>query len=897
MAEAFALALTPHGRLHADPAPPDESVLAGDLASTLTSAFGRGPGQGLLELGGVDPSTAVPASVGWARELSHLFFSQLCAVADLDARREKLELPPPAESLGELASRPPPMTGAEYLSTAVLSALWNDLLTAFREEIRAYTGPAEQWLHEKNPIWNVVGRVCFHLAENKNDPKRPFGFLATYAVGFAAGGRVQYRPLGAALQEYAGAGKKEGLLTLLLPVERAAEKSAFIKELVEQKRIFQPQAWTANEAHRFLLSLAACESAGVVVRVPDWWKRRSPPRVGVQVSVGGRTPSAVGVAALVDFKVGLAVDGEPVTAEEWARLRSATAGLVQLRGKWVEVDPEKLDQILAHWEDAKSAHRNGIAFHEAMRMLSGVQLNGDSPAPAAEAAELVRVVAGPWLASTLGTLRQAETAAPVHPGAALRATLRPYQELGVRWLWYLNQLNLGGCLADDMGLGKTIQVLSLFLLTRNRQRSGPHLLVVPATLLANWQAEAARFTPDLRLFVAHPSAVLSAELSKGLPPEGEKADVVMTTYSSLHRYEWLREKAWDTVVLDEAQAIKNNGARQTQAAKALKSRVRLALTGTPIENRLGDLWSLFDFLNSGLLGTSKEFGRFLKSSQERGGMAPLRALVQPYMLRRLKTDKRIIADLPDKTEVRAFCSLTKAQAALYQQVVEHLKTEIETVEGIQRRGVVLATLMKLKQICNHPSQFSADNGWETDRSGKIDRLREIVEEIASRQEKVLVFSQFREITEPLARWLGGMFGRPGLVLHGDTPLKERRARVERFQEDEEIPFMVLSVKAGGTGLTLTAANHVIHFDRWWNPAVENQATDRAFRIGQKKNVVVHKFICRGTVEERIDEMIESKKKLSTDVLEGGGELLLTELDDRELLRVVSLDVKRAVSDA
>jgi len=386
---------------------------------------------------------------------------------------------------------------------------------------------------------------------------------------------------------------------------------------------------------------------------------------------------------------------------------------------------------------------------------------------------------------------------------------------------------------------------------------------------------------------------------KSLAPEKlAGVDLVITSYGSLLRIPWLATTAWRLAVLDEAQAIKNPQAKQTRAAKKLVARARIALTGTPIENRLGDLWSIFDFINPGLLGSAKAFTGYTKrlADTPHNPYGPLRDLVRPYILRRLKTDKSVISDLPDKTEVKAFCPLSRKQAALYQQAVKELTERLEDAEGINRKGLVLASLMRLKQICNHPSQWLGDGAWAEDDSGKWARLRELGEVIAAKQEKALVFTQFREVTAPLASFLGGVFGRPGLVLHGDTEVKKRKDLVKRFQEDESVPFFVLSLKAGGTGLNLTAASHVVHFDRWWNPAVENQATDRAFRIGQTKNVLVHKFVCRGTVEEKIDALIESKKQLSSALLEGGAELNLTELTDEELLKLVALDFNAAMKE-
>jgi non-specific serine/threonine protein kinase len=469
--------------------------------------------------------------------------------------------------------------------------------------------------------------------------------------------------------------------------------------------------------------------------------------------------------------------------------------------------------------------------------------------------------------------------------------------VGVRWLHLLSTLGLGACLADDMGLGKTIQVLALMVVRNADQAEGrrTNVLVAPASLLANWASEIERFAPSLRTLVAHPSAMPAARLQaidRGMLAD---VDLVITSYGSLLRTPWLIKTAWRLAVLDEAQAIKNPGARQTRAAKQLDAHARIALTGTPVENRLGDLWSIFDFINPGLLGSSREFTSFTKrlAARPQNPYGPLRELVRPYILRRLKTDKTVIADLPDKTEVKAYCHLTRTQAALYQQAVKELSAELNRADGITRKGVVLASLMRFKQICNHPSQWLGDNRWAEGDSGKLARLREIATVVAAKQEKALVFTQFREMTMPLAAFLGSVFGRPGLVLHGETVVKKRQALVQRFQEDERVPFFVLSLKAGGAGLNLTAASHVIHFDRWWNPAVENQATDRAFRIGQTKNVLVHKFLCRGTVEEKIDRLIDSKRQLSEDLLEGGAELLLTEMNNDELMTLVTLDLHAA----
>ncbi|MFM0150662.1 DEAD/DEAH box helicase, partial [Paraburkholderia sp. RL18-085-BIA-A] len=442
--------------------------------------------------------------------------------------------------------------------------------------------------------------------------------------------------------------------------------------------------------------------------------------------------------------------------------------------------------------------------------------------------------------------------------------------------------------------GKTMQVLSLLLvLKRESAEARPSLLVAPASLLANWAAEAERFAPGLRVLIAHPSVIPAADLRALDATQLADIDLVVTSFGSLLRQPVLGTIQWRVAIVDEAQAIKNPSAKQTRQVKQLHAQSRIALTGTPVENRLSDLWSIFDFTHPGLLGSDKVFANFTKRLAKAEHFGPLRTLVRPYILRRLKTDKRVIDDLPDKTELKAWCHLSPSQAALYQRAVKDLAAALEDAEGIGRKGVVLSFLMRFKQICNHPSQWLGDAAWKAEDSGKFARLRQLAEVIAAKQEKVLVFTQFREATEPLAAFLGSIFGREGLVLHGGTPVARRRELVKRFQEDELTPFFVLSLKAGGAGLNLTAASHVIHYDRWWNPAVENQATDRAFRIGQQRNVLVHKFICRGTIEDRIDQLIEAKQQLVKDVLEDSAELLLTEMSNRELLDLVKLDVYAA----
>jgi non-specific serine/threonine protein kinase len=910
---SHALALSPGGRLFVEPDDQAEPKVSHATAARLAEAFGASPALGLEALASEFLHEAMPPTFVFWRGVAQRLFTTLCHNPNLQDA-STITIPKPAETeWSALVEGAPPMRGLEYLNAAVLARLWDELDAHVHAGIAHVSGGAVAYLKSCNPVWNAVGRVTFHLAENKRNPAYPFAFLATYTHRISEQGKVQHLPLGRALEEYAGAKNRAALAALLSPVQRAAEQSKLVRELLDSRAIFHPQVWRPEQAFSFLQNIPLFEQSGLVVRIPDWWKAGRPPRPQVTVRIGEAKGNLLGKDSLLDFKVQMSLEGEPLTESELKAILQSASGLVLLKGKWVEVDRDKLQEVMDHWKKVEAAEGpGGMPLLEGLRLLSGFDgSQASEPEVEAGRAAWSSVVAGDALKRLLEEMQQPEVSVESDPGQDLHATLRPYQRQGAHWLWFMNRLGLGACLADDMGLGKTIQVLSLLLVLKRRQiqqptivtEIGASLLIVPASLIANWKAEIHKFAPSLSVFYAHPAEIPNEELIKAAKDPAkalERTDLVITSYSMAIRLAWLKEVNWSMAILDEAQAIKNPGARQSRAVRELRCRHRIALSGTPIENRLSDLWSLFDFLCPGLLGGAREFAAFLKSRSQtdQNQFTPLRRLVRPYILRRLKTDKRIITDLPDKTEMTAFCPLTRRQAALYQQAVADLAERLEAseMEGIQRRGIILAFLIRFKQICNHPSQWLGDGVYAAAESGKFNRLRELCEEIASRQEKVLVFTQYREITDPLARHLAGVFGQAGLILHGGVPVGKRKDLVDTFQRDGGPPFFVLSLKAGGTGLNLTAASHVIHFDRWWNPAVENQATDRAFRIGQKRNVMVHKFTCRGTLEERIHEVIASKSALAEDVLGEGGERLLTEMNNSELLRFVALDINATAED-
>jgi len=820
----------------------------------------------LYHLGmGERPSGLSPSAL-YLDMVVEAFFRVLTSLPELELVRERVRIPLSEEDTTRLLRAVPFVIGSEYIDRPWLEQAFEHLKQVFCREIKSYSGTVNFYLAEQSQRLRVPERVFFHLVENK-DVEYPFAFLATYATR-GQNGQVTHMPLQYALTEY---GSDRGkLLELLGCLNRAAELSPLIGELMESGELFHPLKLTAKEAYSLLKQVESFEQIGILCRVPNWWKKRNA-AVALSVCLGGKTPSMLGFNSLVSVQPELAVDGVPLTQEEIQALLAQTEGLALLKGRWVEVDHERLRAMLEQMKTLPDE----ITLMEALRM--------ELDKPKVDVG--IMVTNGEWLGGLLKRLRSPESIpAPVLP-ASFHASLRPYQATGFTWLSTMDSLGFGACLADDMGLGKTVQVLGYLERLRTERPQARALLIVPASLLGNWEKEAARFVPEMDVLFLHgkPSAILEKLLAE------KTAFLTVTTYGMAARIKGLQSVTWDCVILDEAQAIKNPLAKQTREVKKLPAHMRVAMTGTPVENDLTNLWSLFDFLNKGLLGTSKEFKDFCSHLEERPeGYARLRAMTSPFMLRRVKTDKRIIADLPEKLEMTEHVSLSKKQVVLYRTAVESLERRLADTEGIERRGLVLATITKLKQICNHPDQYLGQQGFEEKDSGKLGVLRDLCETIRDKRERVLVFTQFRELTAPLAAFLTEIFHAQGYVLHGGTRVAKRTEIVDAFQGENYVPFIVLSLKAGGTGLNLTRANHVIHFDRWWNPAVENQATDRAFRIGQTKNVMVHKLVCDGTIEEKIDQMITAKKELAEQVL-SAGEKWLTELSNSELLSILRLD--------
>jgi non-specific serine/threonine protein kinase len=700
-----------------------------------------------------------------------------------------------------------------------------------------------------------------------------------------------------------------------------------LADLARASRLFPPIESALSEAapsgvdlattgaHAFLRETAPLlEQAGFGVLVPPWW-RNKPTRLGVRLSATPQPESdgRFGLDAICDYEWKLALGDETLTLDEFRKLARLKVPLVRTRGQWVELRPEDIEAALSLIEgDTKDARMTAA---DVVRVGLGI---ASSPA----GLPVLGLDAGDWLDELLASADRPARRLKAPPG--FEGTLRPYQERGLAWLSFLDGLGIGACLADDMGLGKTIQLLALLVAEHNgaarsgsdgrRRRSpeqrsgrrtsrstqasgeaGPTLLVCPMSVVGNWQHEAERFAPGLRVHVHHGAERPAGSAFKRAV---NAADLVITTYALAARdRDRLADLKWERMVLDEAQNIKNSAALQARAVRAIPAARRIALTGTPVENRLSELWSIFEFLNPGLLGGATEFrnrfARPIERYRDEEAAARLKRATSPFILRRLKTDRAVISDLPDKIEMKVYCNLTREQATLYQAVVDEMLEKIASSDGMSRRGLVLSTMMKLKQVCNHPAQMLADRSAIAGRSGKLSRLVDILEEVIEAGDRALVFTQFTEMGHMLEDHLRERFGQAMPFLHGATTKKARDAMVARFQSDDAPPVLLISLRAGGTGLNLTAASHVVHFDRWWNPAVEDQATDRAFRIGQKRNVQVRKFICTGTLEERIDMMIEEKKDLAERIV-GAGEAWLTELSTDELRDIVALSADAVV---
>lgn len=793
--------------------------------------------------------------------------------------------------------------------TAAFASLHDQWLAALRSpdgrlvgdpnELAAFTAQVRDWQRPLTRSQTLPFRLCFRLEAPDEHPEMdgvPNGD-STWCVRYLLQStqdlslllpvaEVWQRSQRRVLQRHLGAPREQ----VLAELGRAA---GLATEIEASLTTAQPWGYALDVtgAHAFLTERSwLLEQAGFGVLLPAWWTRTGTKRkLAAQAKVKSPAISGSGLTmeSLVSFDWEIALGDERLSYQELQTLARLKAPLVQIRGQWVEVRAEDIQAALAFW--SKKAPKTGT-LRQVVQMALGKQdsLNG---------LPVESVQVDGWVAEFLARLEGQAALTPLPVPAAFHGTLRPYQERGYAWLQFLTQWGLGPCLADDMGLGKTVETLALIQHDWLERGQQPVLLICPTSVMENWRREATRFTPDLPILVHHGATRQKGELFQ---QEAARAAIVVSSYALLHRdLDLFKQVAWRGIILDEAQNIKNPETKQAKAARALSASYHLALTGTPVENHVGDLWSLMEFLNPGLLGTPAAFKRQfwvpIQVTRDPTATDTLKRLTGPFILRRLKTDPTIISDLPEKLEMKVFCTLTKEQASLYEAVLKELETGLDDAEGIERKGLILGTLTKLKQVCNHPTHLLGDHSQLSGRSGKLARLEAMLEEALAEGDRALIFTQFAEMGTLLKDYLQGVFGQEVLFLHGQVPRKRRDRMIERFQQEAAgPPIFILSLKAGGTGLNLTRANHVFHYDRWWNPAVENQATDRAFRIGQQRVVQVHKLLCAGTLEERIDGLIEHKQGIAANVV-GTGEGWLTELSTAQLKEVLALR-QEAVED-
>lgn len=854
-------------------------------------AFARSAAHGMLDLVQHGLPVGADGALAWLREQTQQrLMRYLRALRRADAAASA-ELSVTGECAADMLAALPPLQQGTVGVSDIRS--WFAGLESALQERAAQSGcSVEEWLCRLGEGWQQLGMLCLHLAENggADAAEAPFAFLATFIHKAGQDGKPRHAPLGLAAQMNDNA----ALAALLRPLQQVAAASPFWQQLIRNGDIYRPCAWGARRAYEFLESLPLLEAAGIETRMVNLWKTQ-PPRAELQVqlekageSKDDRAPS-LNINSLLRFIPRVVLGNQALTDDELAALLAADEdGLVRFRGEWIRLDRERLQHLLNSWRQAARMAAGGIPMVVGLRWLLGKRPENTVKLPPPE--EDAPVTAAPELEEALRRL-SLNSAEPDLP-ESLRSILRPYQLEGVRFLLGVTESGFGACLADDMGLGKTLQVTA-WLAHLHRQgvlARRAALIVTPASLLSNWQEELARFAPQLRSILLHPDTLSPRQTDtlRHAPARLlEGADVALTTYGMATRLsELLAREELPALVLDEAQAIKNAGSQRTKAILQLTSPRRVALTGTPVENNLSELRSLFDFLTPGLLGSEKEFNALVQRMGT--DLSPLRKRIRPFLLRRLKSDPDLLPELPPKTEQPAYCLLTPEQTRLYAHEVESLRAVIAEPDPQTRLSLVLPLLSRLKQICNHPAQYRGEGYFDPAASGKMQRLGHLARAIAAAGDSCLVFTQYRSTIEPLHDFLAGIFGAPGLTLHGGTPLAERRERVAAFRHPGGPRFFILSLKAAGTGLTLTRARHVIHFDRWWNPAVENQASDRAYRIGQTQPVLIHPLICRGTIEENIHRMLTAKRALADNLLAGGLEKLLLTLPPERLAELLGL---------
>lgn len=804
-------------------------------------------------------------SVNYLKHLSEIYINKVIIKPSLNFTKTKENIDFSNGEINEIIEETPYIIGSENICKKWLIDLFNKLNEIFYDEINDFDGSTSEYFQKRNRNIQIPSRIYFHLVENTKSNDYPFAFLATYTA--LKDNRIVYYPLKYALEEFKN--DKKRLNKLISSITDVSKDSSFIKKLVDKGEIFHPLNFSEEDAFTFLKELVIYENNGIVCRIPNWWVTRDSSNK-ISIDLQEKIQEGMGFMnpyAIITLAPSMIYNGIEITKAEIMQLLNQNEGLAHIKGKWIENNHQKLEELLENYEYYS---QDGTSLSEILQIISGIK---ESECNNQIVIEFARK---DWLKQFIN--KQFFSVNENVIGSNFKGKLRPYQFDAFKWLYGMNKLNFGVCLADDMGLGKTIEVLSF--LDKYKEENGKNvLLIIPASLIENWKHEIKKFTPELDYFVL--------KGNKNITNGKTNSFLTITTYQTAAKSDYLDTINWDLIILDEAQAIKNYETITTRKIKSLKTRMRIALTGTPIENNLLNLWSIFDFINPGLLGTRKQFKEFSKTLEtDVEQFKNLKVLIEPFILRRLKSDKSIINDLPEKIETDVYINLTKNQIILYKNRIDELEKQMNASKTeFEAKGKVLNAIMSLKQICNHPSQYLGKMDYQLEESGKFVELKNICENIFEKREKVLVFTQFKEIIPALNNILKDIFKIEGYCIDGDTTLSVRDKYVNSFQNDD-IPYMILSVKTGGVGLNLTAAQNVIHFDRWWNPAVEDQATDRTYRIGQKENVSVFKFITADTIEEIINEMLKVKKDLADKYINSVDDNVMNKLSSQEILKTL-----------
>lgn len=836
-----------------------EELLLSGTQKSLFDLFKKDKRRFLYELSFIEITSESP-SVDFLHNLAGRFLKRIIESEGINFREITVE-PITQSELDELLATVPFIAGKEFVTKQWLRNQADIYYEYYVSEASAFDGSQREFLATKGITVFIPSRIYFHLVENKDRDEYPFAFMASYTK--SKEGKIVHYPLKNAIREFKN--NYVELNRLIEGITLASKESLFVAKYMENGDIYFPIKMGEREAYEFLKDVPIFEKCGIVCRIPKWSREKDS---SIRIDIDDKKELSKGYFnqfVLNDFTPKLIYHGFEITVEEARRLLQRSEGLEIIKGRWIENNHKDLVKLLEEYEDLSA---DGTTLLELLKIKAGIgnRVNDEVPNIEFSRSDWINLLIG----KTYDDVRDGYVA------NRLDSILRPYQKDAFSWLWGMSRLGFGVCLADDMGLGKTIEVLSFLSKFREEKSDGHVLIIVPVTLIANWKSEVGKFTPDMDIYVLR---------GNNVPKEGNYGGfITISTYQTVSNSQYVSQMKWDVVILDEAQAIKNYYTSQTRKIKSLKSDMRIAMTGTPIENNVMELWSIFDFLNPGLLGSREEFKAVYK---QENAHKRIKGLIQPFVLRRVKTDKSIISDLPDKNEIDVSINLTKEQIVLYRKAVDNMNSAISRTKTNQERQIiVLSSVMKLKQICNHPSQYYGRDFYEPEASGKFIVLKDICETIYDKREKVLVFTQFREIIPALDELLKSIFKKKGATIDGSTSMKKREEYVNSFQTGD-CPYMILSLKTAGVGLNLTAATNVIHFDRWWNPAVENQATDRAYRIGQKHNVNVFKFISANTIEEVIDNMLKNKQSLA--------DMYVNDIDTNVLLKLSPEELKKAVA--